>query len=48
MWLLWWCFSFDIKAIVMLTTQKQKENEKKKDEDLSEWDEASDLWTDEI
>ena len=28
--------------------QEKKEENKKSDEDLSEWDEASDLWTEEV
>ncbi len=28
--------------------QDKKKDESKKDEDIAEWDEASDLWADEI
>jgi len=31
-----------------MVMQEKKEENKKDDKDLSEWDEASDLWTEEV
>ncbi len=32
----------------MIMQEKKEENNKRDDKELSEWDEASDLWTEEI